>query len=87
MLRKCRKPILTFLIPSSCAVAGHAVAGHAVASCAVAGHAVASCAVAGRVVGLRNVVARFGRAVGSCIGRFDDCVVRDAIAVYPADLA
>lgn len=77
MLRKCRKPILTFLIPSSCAVAGHAVAGHAVASCAVAG----------RVVGLRNVVARFGRAVGSCIGRFDDCVVRDAIAVYPADLA
>jgi len=77
MLRKCRKPILTFLIPSSCAVAGHAVAGHA-----VAGHA-----VAGRVVGLRNVVARFGRAVGSCIGRFDDCVVRDAIAVYPADLA
>ena len=82
MLRKCRKPILTFLIPSSCAVAGHAVAGHA-----VAGHAVASCAVAGRVVGLRNVVARFDRAVGSCIGRFDDCVVRDAIAVYPADLA
>lgn len=77
MLRKCRKPILTFLIPSSCAVAGHAVAGHAVASCAVAG----------RVVGLRNVVARFGHAVGSCIGRFDDCVVRDAIAVYPADLA
>lgn len=77
MLRKCRKPILTFLIPSSCAVAGHAVAGHAVASCAVAG----------RVVGLRNVVARFDRAVGSCIGRFDDCVVRDAIAVYPADLA
>lgn len=77
MLRKCRKPILTFLIPSSCAVAGHAVAGHAVASCAVAG----------RVVGLRNVVARFGRAVGSCIGRFDDCVLRDAIAVYPADLA
>ena len=77
MLRKCRKPILTFLIPSSCAVAGHAVAGHA-----VAGHA-----VAGRVVGLRNVVARFGRAVGSCIGRFDDCVLRDAIAVYPADLA
>lgn len=82
MLRKCRKPILTFLIPSSCAVAGHAVAGHAVADHAVAGHA-----VAGRVVGLRNVVARFGRAVGSCIGRFDDCVVRDAIAVYPADLA
>lgn len=77
MLRKCRKPILTFLIPSSCAVAGHAVAGHAVASCAVAG----------RVVGLRNVVARFGRAVGSCIGRFDDCVLYDAIAVYPADLA
>ena len=77
MLRKCRKPILTFLIPSSCAVAGHAVAGHAVASCAVAG----------RVVGLRNVVARFGRAVGSCIGQFDDCVLRDAIAVYPADLA
>lgn len=77
MLRKCRKPILTFLIPSSCAVAGHAVAGHAVASCAVAG----------RVVGLRNVVARFDRAVGSCIGRFDDCVLRDAIAVYPADLA
>ena len=77
MLRKCRKPILTFLIPSSCAVAGHAVVGHAVASCAVAG----------RVVGLRNVVARFGRAVGSCIGRFDDCVLRDAIAVYPADLA
>lgn len=77
MLRKCRKPILTFLIPSSCAVVGHAVAGHAVASCAVAG----------RVVGLRNVVARFGRAVGSCIGRFDDCVLRDAIAVYPADLA
>lgn len=77
MLRKCRKPILTFLIPSSCAVAGHAVAGHAVASCAVAG----------RVVGLRNVVARFGRAVGSCIGRFDDCVLHDAIAVYPADLA
>lgn len=72
MLRKCRKPILTFLIPSSCAVAGHAVA---------------SCAVAGRVVGLRNVVARFGRAAGSCIGRFDDCVLRDAIAVYPADLA
>ena len=77
MLRKCRKPILTFLIPSSCAVAGHAVAGHAVASCAVAG----------RVVGLRNVVARFDRAVGSCLGRFDDCVLRDAIAVYPADLA
>lgn len=72
MLRKCRKPILTFLIPSSCAVAGHAVA---------------SCAVAGRVVGLRNVVARFGRAVGSCIGRFDDCVLHDAIAVYLVDLA
>lgn len=72
MSRKCRKPISTFLIPYSCAVAGHAVA---------------SCAVAGRVVGLRNVVARFGRAVGSCIGRFDDCVLHDAIAVYPADLA
>ena len=67
MLRKCRKPILTFLIPSSCAVAGHAVAG--------------------RVVGLRNVVARFDRAVGSCIGRFDDCVLHDAIAVYLVDLA
>ena len=72
MLRKCRKTILTFMIQYSCAVAGHAVA---------------SCAVAGRVVGLRNVVARFGRAVGSCIGRFDDCVLHDAIAVYPADLA